>query len=211
MDSPYRPRKEPTQERARFTVNAILDAVARIVAEGEERLNTNLAAKRAGVSVGSLYQYFSSKEALLAALMRRVMRSRAAILEAEVARGGELPLLLLARRLVDALVDARRDTRLERALVFLFVRLRETDVVRALDAELMRIARDTLAGMAHRTRPVDPDIAAFLLVHSLRTVLTVAAVERPELLRNETFRDELARMMASYLAPGTAVPSAETP
>ncbi len=69
-------RKEPKQDRAAFTVDAILEATSLLLKQhGFDRLNVNDVAERAGFSVGSLYQYFSSKEALLAELRRRHHRS----------------------------------------------------------------------------------------------------------------------------------------
>ena len=60
------PRKLPRQDRSRATVDAILEAAARVlVKEGFERTTTNRVAEAAGVSVGSLYQYFPNKEAIL--------------------------------------------------------------------------------------------------------------------------------------------------
>jgi AcrR family transcriptional regulator len=70
--SPLRPRKRPVQPRAVETVSAILEAAAQILeAHGLDAFNTNAVAERAGVSIGSLYQYFPGKDALLIALMRR--------------------------------------------------------------------------------------------------------------------------------------------
>lgn len=67
-----RPRKVPQQSRAEHTVAAILEAAAAILeTRGMEGLNTNLVAKRAGVSVGTLYQYFPNKDALVVALSLR--------------------------------------------------------------------------------------------------------------------------------------------
>lgn len=67
-----RPRKEPTQARARETVAVMLEAAAQVLeAEGRAAFNTNAVAERAGVSIGSLYQYFPGKDALLIALMKR--------------------------------------------------------------------------------------------------------------------------------------------
>src|SRR5581483_874384 len=66
------PRKKPKQERSQATVDAILVATARVLCEtGYDRASTNRIALAAGVSVGSLYQYFPSKEALVAALVER--------------------------------------------------------------------------------------------------------------------------------------------
>lgn len=70
--SRLRPRKQPTQPRAVETVACILEAAAQILeAQGRAAFNTNAVADRAGVSIGSLYQYFPGKDALLIALMRR--------------------------------------------------------------------------------------------------------------------------------------------
>lgn len=66
------PRKRPSQSRAAATFEAVLEAAARILEEdGLDAVNTNAVAERAGVSVGSLYQYFPSKQAILAELIRR--------------------------------------------------------------------------------------------------------------------------------------------
>lgn len=62
MPSPTNPRKSASQERSRMTVEAILDATARVlVREGYARTSTNRVAAVAGVSIGSLYQYFPNK------------------------------------------------------------------------------------------------------------------------------------------------------
>ncbi|PRF32635.1 TetR family transcriptional regulator [Burkholderia multivorans] len=67
-----KPRKIPQQSRAEQTVATILEAAARILeTQGLQGLNTNLVALRAGVSIGSLYQYFPGKDALIVALIQR--------------------------------------------------------------------------------------------------------------------------------------------
>src|SRR5215469_5687650 len=67
-----KPRKTASQGRSRATVKALLDATARIlIAEGFDKASTNRIAEVAGVSVGSLYQYFPGKEALVAAVIER--------------------------------------------------------------------------------------------------------------------------------------------
>lgn len=64
----------PQQSRAEATVSAILEAAARILeTKGSAGLNTNFVAQRAGVSVGTLYQYFPNKDALIVALSKREM------------------------------------------------------------------------------------------------------------------------------------------
>ena len=70
-----KPRKDASQERSRATVDALVEATARIlVRDGFDNASTNRIAEVAGVSVGSLYQYFPSKEALVAAVIERHQR-----------------------------------------------------------------------------------------------------------------------------------------
>nr|WP_322787075.1 TetR/AcrR family transcriptional regulator [Paraburkholderia dilworthii] len=67
-----KPRKVPQQSRAQQTVATILEAAALVLeSRGSDGLNTNLVAQRAGVSVGTLYQYFPNKDALIVALSKR--------------------------------------------------------------------------------------------------------------------------------------------
>ncbi|WP_392532219.1 TetR/AcrR family transcriptional regulator [Nostoc sp. C117] len=68
-------RRSPSGERGQRRRNLILDTAADLLAEGgAEAINTNVLAEQAGISVGSVYQYFSNKEAILTALMERYMQ-----------------------------------------------------------------------------------------------------------------------------------------
>jgi AcrR family transcriptional regulator len=72
QNPPLKPRKVPSQPRAAETVAAIVEAAAQVLeTKGFEGFNTNAIARRAGVSIGSLYQYFPGKDALTSALMLR--------------------------------------------------------------------------------------------------------------------------------------------
>lgn len=65
------PRKRPHQQRSAATVDAILEAARILERKGLDALTTNAVAELAGVSIGSLYQYFPGKAAILAELIRR--------------------------------------------------------------------------------------------------------------------------------------------
>tara|TARA_R110002124_G_scaffold219391_1_gene385260 strand:- start:1292 stop:1918 length:627 start_codon:yes stop_codon:yes gene_type:complete len=72
QDQRTRPRKQPRQARAQHTVAAIIEASARILEEqGHGGFTTNAVAELAGTSIGTLYQYFPDKDALLGALIAR--------------------------------------------------------------------------------------------------------------------------------------------
>lgn len=107
LESPVSPRKSPRQERSRLTVERILDAAARIFHEqGYAGATTNDIADEAEVSVGSLYQYFPNKDALLVALTKRHIESTTAGL-ADLLGGLviESEFATVVRKVVDFLVD----------------------------------------------------------------------------------------------------------
>src|SRR5690242_13473336 len=88
-----KPRKKPTQARSAATVEALVTATARIlVREGYDRASTNKIAREAGVSIGSLYQYYPSKEALVAALIERHMTDRRELLRGAMVDLAAVPL-----------------------------------------------------------------------------------------------------------------------
>src|SRR5256885_17137254 len=91
-----KPRRRPRQERSRETVEAIVEAAAQVFERhGYAAGTTNRIAERAGVSIGSLYQYFPNKDAIVAELARRHIAEIGAVawpgLEALVENGPPLP------------------------------------------------------------------------------------------------------------------------
>jgi AcrR family transcriptional regulator len=124
-----RPRKLPRQARARETVDALLEACARLLRRGGlAAVTTNAIADRAGVSIGSLYEFFPNREAILAELTRRRLERLAAAVEAELDASLALDDPVAATdRLLRALVTAvSADRELYRAL------LREAPFLRTL-------------------------------------------------------------------------------
>src|SRR5215469_4101466 len=124
MRSRTNPRKSPAQKRSQLTVAALLKATAHIlVKEGYESASTNRIAEAAGVSIGSLYQYFPSKEAL------QLLRSVVERVRAE-------PVEVATRELVRVMIDAHRvDPKLHRALVEQVPRVGRLDNIQAIDRE----------------------------------------------------------------------------
>ncbi|SFR33502.1 transcriptional regulator, TetR family [Yoonia tamlensis] len=97
----HQPRKSAQQGRAKATMAAIVEAAARLLeTQGGARLTTNHVAELAGVSIGTLYQYYPNKEAVIAAVLRREKAALLAGFEDIIARG------LGPKSTIDALIDA---------------------------------------------------------------------------------------------------------
>src|SRR5882757_1097703 len=108
-DARFSQRKEPIQARSRLTVKAIIEATAQVlVAIGYERATTDTIAARAGVSIGTLYQYFSNKESLVAALIKNHVDEIMRTVEAALAEAADAPLESALQAMIHAGVEAHR-------------------------------------------------------------------------------------------------------
>jgi AcrR family transcriptional regulator len=102
------PRKTPVQARSAVTVQAITEATVQVLlSHGTDRLTTTKVAKRAGVSVGTLYQYFPNKQSLLFAVLERHLDKVSAAVEGACERACHLPLAAMVQDVVEAFVDAK--------------------------------------------------------------------------------------------------------
>lgn len=102
------PRKTPRQARSTVTVDAVFEAAIQVLlSEGAQRLTTTRVAERAGVSVGTLYQYYPNKQALLYAVMQRHLGHVAEIVEEACSRHHHTPLSTMVQGLVHAFVAAK--------------------------------------------------------------------------------------------------------
>ncbi len=112
------PRKSPLQQRSSATVEAILEATIQVLLrEGKERLTTTRVADRAGVSVGTLYQYFPNKSSLLQATLRRHMDEIAETIQQVCAQQRGKPIAKMVAVLIDAFFAAKmRDPKISAAL-----------------------------------------------------------------------------------------------
>lgn len=102
------PRKRPVQDRAARTVDAIFDAcIAQLLAHGVERLTTTRVAGQAGISVGTLYQYYPNKQALLAAALEWHLDGLTGAMESACAAVAGAPLETVVAAMVEAVLAPR--------------------------------------------------------------------------------------------------------
>jgi len=101
-------RRNPSQARSMVTVDAIFQACIQVLLkEGMHRLTTTRVAERAGVSVGTLYQYYPNKQALLYAVLERHLNSVATAVEIAALRAHHQPLETMVQTIVEAFVTAK--------------------------------------------------------------------------------------------------------
>jgi AcrR family transcriptional regulator len=188
-----RQRRTPRQARAGSTIEAILDATFQLLETGGvEKLTTNHIAERAGVSIGTLYQYFGGKQDILAALAQRHAAAvREAIAETVIAR----PDLGSVRAIVRALMHFEGSPATRQVL--LDALFRQDD-----DGRLLHHHQAFLASIAGKAR-LEVELTretAFVLTHAVISLLRAAAAEPGLGLDPEALEDELVRLMEAYVA-----------
>jgi AcrR family transcriptional regulator len=183
------PRKTPRQKRAQATVEAILEAAARILEGPEpEALTTNAIAERAGVGIGSLYQYFPGKTAIIAELIRRENARLQAHLADTAGRG--LPLQQAIEALVANAVAHQLDRpRLARMLDFLEPGLRLGEQARSTATGI----NATVAALLRAQGLPAPETAARDLVAMAKGMIDAAG------LHGETDRAALQRRVTAAI------------
>ena len=195
------PRKRPRQERSKVTVDTILAATARVlVKKGFDGLTTNAVADAAGVSIGSLYQYFPSKEALVAALIEQHIEEMNSEILTELTRVAQLPMSQAVRAVIELTIKAHAvNPELHKILTEQVPRVGR--LARLIEAD--NISRRMVAGILSARREelaiVDVDTAAFLLCTSIEAIVHRAALLAPERLRDVRLIDEATAMVTRYL------------
>lgn len=199
---PLSGRRRPLQERAQVTREAILDATLQVLLrDGYAALTTTRVAERAGVSVGTLYQYFDDKRGLTLALIERYVGwMHGAVADALVGSAGL----------------SAEDT-LRRALwALLSVKLTRLDLVVALRTPMVElggeeVVRGSLVGFATLLAPLlqaelgtaasEDEVArrSFLLVNAIEGVITATATTHPAWLGEPWFLDDLVALGASLV------------
>jgi AcrR family transcriptional regulator len=201
----FEPRKTPIQARSVVTVDAISEATIQVLLRhGAERLTTTRVAKRAGVSVGTLYQYYPNKQSLLFAVLEHHMNNVAARVEAACESACHKPLAEMIRDTVEAFVDAK----MERADVSVALYRASADAGGpTLMKRISQRSRKAVEAMLHTApdtkSPPDKfaiDIMLAAMAGAMRSLLeagpTVSTVRKS--------REQLVLLCQSYMIAATA-------
>ena len=216
-------RRKPKQARAQDTVEIILEATARILRkQGREALNTNYIAECAGISVGTLYQYFPNKEAILVAMGRReIAADEAAVIKAmaESAKADLRPTTVglrsttadlrpttakdddadLVRRAIRALIGRHRRAREVRrvAVETLISEGHGDEMARSVQKVAQMVGASSERFLPGRKEPVS-DTSLFVITRAISGVMRAASQEQSPLLDTQEFEDALVQLVHGY-------------
>jgi AcrR family transcriptional regulator len=201
------PRKTPVQARSAATVEAILQATIQVLlGVGKEQLTTTRVALRAGVSIGTLYQYFPNKSALLQAALKRHLDHVTTAVESACREQHGNTLTQMGSALVNAFLEAKmRDAKASVALYSVSADVDGARIVQQLGVR----SNNALVGMLATARePLakDPQLVAAMLQGAMagisRRLLESAAPEK----HFDSLRQELIFLVTTYLAASSGRP-----
>lgn len=199
------PRKTPVQARSTVTVEAISEATIQVLLRhGAERLTTTRIAQRAGVSVGTLYQYYPNKQSLLFAVIENHLSNVMARVEAACESACHKPLAEMIREMVEAFVDAKT----ERADISVALYQVSMDVGGpALLKRMSQRSRKVVEAMLHTAQDIKAppdkfaiDLMLAAMAGAMRSLLE--AGPSPATVRKS--REQLVLLCQSYMAAATA-------
>lgn len=194
-------RRKPSQDRSKQLVSDILEAGAQVFGElGYEAASTNKIARRAGVSIGSIYQYFADKDALIGALIEDRTRKLDHLIMETFLANMEYPYPVASEACLRAGIEFyEAEPGLMRVLLdkrqtlgdqFTF-QLNEMKSVQASKTYLMRHENDLDIE--------DFDVAAFICVNTARSYSSRIALQSPENLDKERLIKAVVKMLCGYV------------
>jgi AcrR family transcriptional regulator len=209
--SQFQPRKQPRQRRSQQTRQRILDAAGHVFAKhGYAAGTTNRIAERADLSIGSLYQYFPNKDAILMELMTAHLDASIVATEKHFAAGLPDSLEDILRLFVRSAIDVHRDAPQLHRVLFEEAP-RPADFVRKLheyETAVVALAQGVLA--AHpQVRVADTRIAARLVVAAIES-LVHRLIATPTPVEPRALENELVAMLTSYLTATDGTPAGST-
>jgi AcrR family transcriptional regulator len=195
------PRKAPVQQRSEHTVEAILAAATRVlIKEGAVGFTTNKVAERAGVSIGSLYQYFPNKESILAELVRRHLQDLERGFNDIADRAASAPLESVIAALIEDNVKSHLiDPKLHGVLT---EQVQNLGRLRWQDEFVARVSARVRALLEMRKRELavkDLDLATYLITRTVEACVHDGVTARPQDMANGALARDLTRMILGYL------------
>ena len=196
----YERRRKPRQKRAQVTVEAMLDAaVVLLKRNGAQAITTNRIAETAGVSIGSVYQYFPNKHAVFAALHERHIGLVSGVICRKIRDSAESSLEELIECLVDGMIEAHVIDQELSELLQSEVPHRSDNTV-DFSIRFQEPFRAALAPHARRfSRKIDLDTRAFVIANMVDALGHAVVLRRPRALSLGRARAEACKAMLAYL------------
>ena len=198
---PISPRKSPSQERSKTLVDAVLQATTRILGSmGYDKITTNRVAEAAGVSIGSLYQYFPNKDSIFAALIERHLEEHRKIIAAILEKNADQPTAVVIEKVTPSIVDLFVSKReFMKTLFSQLPRLEKTRDLLYSRNEVIELLAEFLESRKESLSISDIRLSLFILVNSVMGVVQTMIISDQIQVQQEVLVAEIVQLAKKYL------------
>lgn len=189
--------KAPTQERSRQTVATILDACARLlVSEGFYSITTDKIAKEAGVSIGSLYQFFGNKESVVQAVVKNLLEEDKRIFSEKMRAISPLPPEQRIKGMIELAVEnTRRNSELRSKLTTIQYYVAEA----AYMSETIRFFQEVVRYNLPQIPGRDMEKVSYIVVNAFIGMVNTMAIDNPSAIHDTAIVEEIFQLFNKYL------------
>ncbi|NUN04651.1 MAG: TetR/AcrR family transcriptional regulator [Bdellovibrio sp.] len=189
--------KAPTQERSRQTVATILDACSRLlISEGFYSITTDKIAKEAGVSIGSLYQFFGNKESVVQALVKNIIEEDKRLWAEKMRAISPLPPAQRVRAMIDLAIEiTRRNSELRAKLTTIQYYVAEADYM----TESLRFYQEIILLNLPKIPGRDMEKVSYIAVNAFVGLINTMAINNPNAIHDAELVEEVTQFFTKYL------------
>lgn len=189
--------KAPTQERSRQTVATILDACSRLlVSEGFYSITTDKIAKEAGVSIGSLYQFFGNKESVVQAVVKNIMEEDKQMISERMRSISPLPPEQRVKGMIEVAIETiRRNSELRSKLSTIQYYVADSSYISETIRFFQEIVRYNLPQVPGR----DMSKVSYVMVNAFIGLANTMSIDNSASIHDSTVVQEITRLFMKYL------------
>ncbi|MEW5855251.1 MAG: TetR/AcrR family transcriptional regulator [Myxococcota bacterium] len=199
------PRKKPKQARSALMFDAVVMAASKVLEkEGAEALTTSRVAEVAGVSVGSLYQYFPNKWAIVSALIEKYVTEDYALFVEMAGAAHQVPIAVSVPALVRGMLGMYRTNAAVRGILFDQMSLvGRTPFLHRMLREYVGTVKQLLSARQQEIAPTVDDTLAYLVLHAVEGALRAVVLDPPDPFDEERFVALMSSMVLGLLGVRT--------
>ncbi len=195
------PRKEPTQDRAKEKVELILEATTQLLEkDGFEKTSTNMIAEKAGISIGSLYQYFPTKDAIFSTMMKIYMDNHFEMIEKAVKESESKSLEEILHFLVSSIIDRKRkEVRFNKMFAQKMIGYNFVNLLHEQDERFIELFKEHLKPFDKEIRKDNLELSLYLMIQTMKMIPVAIMFQSRFKLDDPNLIEELTHLFYQHL------------
>lgn len=194
-------RKKPSQDRSKDTVNIILKATTHIIDQvGVSGISTNKIAEKAGISIGSLYQYFPNKESILAKLMHDYLNKQHQLVSQALLKSDAKSLKEAIEVVLNVIIKSKsHQIQLNKLFIENFTRIGDIKLLQDNHKKLIEIFKLAITPYKNEVRSGDLELMLFNCIQSILMISVSTLFSKEYSIKDQKVKEEMLELVYRYL------------